>query len=278
MPRLSDVPARWVLENDQSNRLKASHPALWADPQTSCITCRFEKTGTKTFRWWNDDRTEVVDWECNCTAQWILHRHMLLNGVEMTYQKLGWADATDVHSEIVSQAQDYRAQALFYVDSGINLVFWSKTPGTGKSMSMMLLAKELMADGYDVFVVPITELVTMYTSGWRSQEEKHHFERRIMNCGVLVIDDLGKELGDNRIAFLDRMIDQVIRHRVAASLPMLITTNFDREMLATSYGPYVASLLTERCIYLEAQGVDWRGRVALRALDEIGMRRPLVIS
>lgn len=278
MPRLPDVPTRWVLETVESDRLKASHSALWADPQTSCITCRFERTGSKTFRWWNEDRSEVVDWECNCTAQWIMNRYLLFNGIDMTYQKLGWTDATHVHPDVVSQARDYLAQSLFYVDSGFNLIFWSKNPGTGKSMSMMILGKELMQAGHDVFVAPITEVINMYTSGWRSQDEKNYFERRIMNCGVLIIDDLGKEMGQNRIDFLDRLIDQVIRHRVAASQPMLITTNFTKEMLASSYGPYVASLLTERCIYLEARGVDWRENVGLRLLDEISMRRPLVIS
>lgn len=280
MHRLPDVPTRWVLETAESDRLKSAYPALWADPQLSCVTCRFERTGTKTFRWWNEDRSEIVDWECNCTHQWILHRYLLHNGVPMQYQKLGWMDATGVPDETVDQARDYLKRADFYVDAGVNLVLWSPDTGTGKTMTSMLLAKELMRQGADVFVAMMTSIVEMYTSGWRSKEDKDHFERRIMNCGVLVIDDLGKELPENKLDFLDRLIDRVIRHRVASCTPTLITTNHTPDMLKSGYNRFVASLLTESCVYIETAAMDWRPKVNERQIYEAehGLRRPLVIA
>lgn len=280
MPRLPDVPTRWVLETVESDRLKGTYPALWADPQTTCIICRFEKTGSKNFRWWNTIRTDVVDWECNCVHQWILHRYMLSNGIQMKYQRLGWMDAVDVPDATIEQARDYLKRADYYVDAGMNLILWSKNTGTGKTLTLMLVAKTLMEQGHDVFVAQMTSVVEMYTSGWRSKEDKDHFERRIMNCGVLVIDDLGKELPENKLDFLDRLIDRVIRHRVAACTPTLITSNHTPEMLSSGYNRFVASLLTESCIYIETSGNDWRPNVGVRQLREaeLGLRRPLVIG
>lgn len=280
MPRLPDVPMRWLLEEPDSNRLRQQYPSLWADPRKTCITCRFEKTGEKTFRWWNDDRSEIVDWECNCTAQWILHRYMLLNGVHKTYQRLGWSDAVSVPERTQYEAMTYLEQADAYVDRGVNMILHSPDAGTGKTLMLMLTGKKLMELGYDVFVAQMNSIVEMYTSGWRDKADKDHFERRIMNCGVLVVDDLGKEGGQNRIDFIDKLLDRVIRHRVAASAPMLVSTNLTPTQLDSGYNQYVASLLTESAMFVETSGPDWRPKARERMQEEIGLglTRPLVIA
>ena len=93
MPKLPGPRTAWLLEDPDSSRLRRQRPSLWADPIKSCMTCRFEKTGEKSFLWWNDERTEIVTWECNCVAQWIMHRYTLLHGIDTSYQRLGWMDA-----------------------------------------------------------------------------------------------------------------------------------------------------------------------------------------
>jgi len=278
MPTLPDVPRRWLLEEPDSVRLRQQHPALWESPQNSCITCRFEKTGEKTFRWWNEDRSEVVTWECNCIAQWILNRYLLHNGIGKAYQRLGWADAVDVPVQTQMQVMQYLESADAYVERGVNLIL--PDAGTGKTLMLMLLAKGLMQRGHDVFVAQMNSIVEMYTSGWREKSEKDYFERRIMNCGVLVIDDLGKETGQNHVDFIDRLLDRVIRHRTAASTPTHISTNLTPETLRSGYNTYVASLLTETAMFVETSGRDWRPKAQERVQDEIAqlLTRPLVIA
>lgn len=280
MPKLPDVPSRWLLEEPDSVRLRQQHPALWVSPQSSCITCRFEKSGEKTFLWWNEERTEPVTWECNCTAQWILHRYMLNNGVGKTYQRLGWADAEAVPSETQFQILKYLENSDAYVERGVNLILHSPDAGTGKTLMLMLAAKKLMELGHDVFVAQMNTIVEMYTSGWREKADKDHFERRIMNCGVLCIDDLGKESGQNHVDFIDRLLDRVIRHRTASSTPTLITTNLTPEKLDSGYNQYVASLLTETCIFVETSGRDWRpqSRDRMQAEIKLSLTRPLVAA
>jgi DNA replication protein DnaC len=254
---------------------------LWDNPQTSCITCQFHKTGTKTFRWWNDDRTEVVDWECNCTAQWLMHRYMLHHGIGKNYQRLGWADAESVPEQTQLEVLQYLDAADVYVERGVNLILHSPDAGTGKTLMLMLAAKKLLSLAYDAFVAQMNTIVEMYTSGWRDKADKDYFERRIMNCGVLVIDDLGKEkAGDKTIEFIERLLDRVIRHRTAASLPTLASTNLTPEQLDSGYGQYVASLLTETCVFVETSGLDWRPRARERTQEEVKMRlsRPVVVA
>lgn len=280
MPRLPDVPLRWMLEEPESERLRQQYPALWASPQKTCITCQFDRTGEKTFRWWNEGRTEPVTWDCNCTAQWILHRFLLSHGIGKNYQRLGWDDAEAVPEDTQLQILTYLDNAAMYVERGINMILHSPDAGTGKTLMLMLAAKKLLKEGYDAFVAQMNSIVEMYTSGWRDKAEKDHFERRIMNCQVLVVDDLGKETGQNHIDFIDRLLDRVIRHRTANSLPTFASTNLTPEQLRTGYGQYVASLLTETALFVETPGKDWRPQALERMQEEIrlGLTRPLVIA
>lgn len=282
MPRLPDVPLKWMLEEPDSDRLRQQYPDLWASPQTSCITCQFHRSpgGDRTFSWWNEGRTEPAVWECNCTAQWILHRYLLVHGVGKNYQRLAWLDAEAVPEGTQYEILTYLDNAATYVERGVNMILHSPDAGTGKTLMLMLAAKKLLEQGYDAFVAQMNTIVEMYTSGWREKADKDYFERRIMNCGVLVIDDLGKETGQNHIDFIDRLLDRVIRHRTAASLPTLASTNLTPEQLDSGYGRYVASLLTETCVFVETSGADWRPQARERMQEEIrlGLVRPLVIA
>ena len=281
MAKLPRAHHSWVLEEADSNRLKDLYPDLWADPQESCITCQFETKAdrSKTFRWLDDERSEVLDWECDCTSQWILHRKLLHHGIGKAYQRLGWMDAAYVPQEAQDATWEYLADSAWNVEHGVNLILHSPNAGTGKTLMLMLLAKGMIREGRDVYVAQMNTIVEMYTSGWRSADDRAHFERRIMNCGVLGIDDLGKEMGQNRVDFIDRLVDRVIRHRVAQSKPVVVTTNLTRAELDTGYNRYVASLLTESCEFVETSGRDFRPQARIRAKAEHDqhLTRPLVL-
>jgi DNA replication protein DnaC len=282
VPKIPKVDPRWVLEEEDSKRLAGQHPSLWADPQKSCITCLFHKRpeSGRTFRWWNESRTEVVDWECDCTSQWLLHRYLLHHGIGKSYQRLGWLDAQDVPQDTLDATIQYLDNAALYVERGLNMIFHSPDAGTGKTLMLMLMAKGLLARGEDVYVAQMNSIVQMHTTGWRSPEDQQHFERRIMNCAVLGIDDLGKETGQNRVDFIDRLLDRVIRHRTAHALPTITTTNLTPEQVESGYNRYVMSLLTETCTFVETSGLDWRPKARKRHTEEIeqGLIRPLMLG
>lgn len=278
---LPKVNHRWVLEEPESIRLREQFPDLWNDPSESCITCLFHTRPdrVKTFRWYNADHSEIVDWNCNCIDQWRLHRWFLHHGINKAYQRLGWMDAIDVPASVQAAALDYVDNAPLYVERGLNLLLTSPNAGSGKTLTLMLTSKELLDVGVDVYVAQMNTIVEMHTSGWRNDAQRAYFEQRIMNCGVLIIDDLGKERGENRIDFIDKLVDRVFRHRIAAQKPMLVSSNLTWDQIASAYGSYVASLLTETTLVVDASGRDWRPRVHERMREEIRLRltRPLVI-
>lgn len=284
MPKVPSADPRWILEEADSVRLQAEYPSLWNNPEKTCITCLFHtrQDGSRTFRWWDADRNEIVDWQCDCRAQWMMHRYMLAHGIGKGYQRLGWLDASHVPPKAVDQTLEYLAESDWYTERGVNVILHSKNPGTGKTLMLMLLAKGLLASGNDVYVAQMNKIVDMYTGGWRSNEERAYFEQRVMNCKVLCIDDLGKEKADAETAqgMVGRLVDRVIRHRTAQSMPTVITSNLKPEEIGSGYSSYVMSLLTESCTFVEVAGVDWRPRAEARMREEILKRlcRPVVTA
>lgn len=51
------------LTAEESGRISKIHSRL--SSVEACLTCG----GAKRFLWWNEDRSDVVDWDCSCVDQ-----------------------------------------------------------------------------------------------------------------------------------------------------------------------------------------------------------------
>jgi DNA replication protein DnaC len=257
------------LSDPDSARLRKQFPDLWANPHQSCITCG----GKKVFL------SPEGETECNCIEQWALHRFLLNAGIGTAYQRLSWADIdAQVPVDVQEAVMDYALNAERYVNAGIGLILHGDH-GTGKTLLSTLLVKKMLELGYDGYFTRFAEMLDDYTSGWRSNEEREWFIRRVRNAGVLCTDDVGKEY-KGKVDLTGSIFDQVIRARVADAKPLIITTNYKMDDLRKGYGGAVMSLLTESCLDYEVTGTDYRERSRQRMLDEVkaGIVRPLVLS
>lgn len=283
MPRTAAANPKWMLESTESKRLQSEYPTLWTDPHKTCETCLKETKpdGKPTFRWWNEDRSEIVEWDCDCVQQWIMYRYMLSKGIGRAYQRLSWMDATDVPQAALDLTWAYIDKAPVFVSRGVNLLYSSRDMGTGKTMMIMMLAKTLLDRGIDAYTVQMNRVVSLHTAGWRSPEDEKHFERQIMNCRFLLIDDLGKERSDadTSVPFIARMFDRVIRHRVANAMPIAFSSNFTLDQIRQSYGEYVFDLLMESCRTVDVSGPSFRAKVMERTNFEMDndLSRPVVL-
>lgn len=283
------------LRNEEFERLHARHPNLPSKPGGSrCITCR----GAGQYRWHGPDG-QPADWECDCTGQWSLHHFLLNANIGLTYQRLSWGDMTATEPEAVAKVEAYIANAEAYTAAGVGLILYGEM-GTGKTALSSLLLKALLGLGYDGYFTTFGEMLDTFMSTFRDVDEKKWFYRRIKNAGVLVLDDLGKEhrqqtmlskeaaanmgekpgLQRRNMAITDSTFDEVLRHRVANSLPTIITTNFDLTQVQEGYGANIISLLRERSTTYRFTGADFRNDARDRLVTEVeqGLTRPVVLS
>lgn len=260
-----------ILTDPEIERLRAQYPDLPASPRT-CVTCR----GTGTFRWYFEG--EPGDWKCPCEEQFLLHRFLLHAGVELHYQRLFWGDADGIAEDVLAVVEDYIQHFDDYLANGLGLLLWGSM-GTGKSMLSALLLKRVLQRGGDGFFATFHGLLDLFTEGWQRSEHKTWFDKRIRNAGLLVIDDIGREHA-GRSAVAETALDHVLRTRVAADRPTLITTNRHPDELGTLYSGNALSLLSESAIVHEFRGADYRPRHRQRKIDEAkaGLRRPVVFE
>ena len=123
-PLPANPPAVRSLSTAEYNHLKAMYPDLWADPETSCITC--DKKGV--FR--TLVKGEEVEMECDCVEQWILHLWLLNAGVGLAYQRLGWTHVTSVPTGALAEVLSYLDNAAMLAGYGQGLTLASVSRGT----------------------------------------------------------------------------------------------------------------------------------------------------
>ena len=272
-----------LLTEEESSKLRAVHPASALPLPEHCITCG----GSKTFRWWSyaavdytdDGSTSVEEFECPCVEQYLVHRYLLHCNIGLLYQRLSWRDVVIDPSKYAA-ITEWLADADAYIQAGVGIILRGD-PGTGKTLLGALAIKNLIGRGHDCYFTTFNEMLDFYTSTWRDNDEKKWFTKRVKNATVLMIDDPGKESGERRGSGMPiAAMDEVIRHRIAASRPLIITTNDSKEQFEFRYGEYIASLLTERSASIRILGEDFRPLARQRVLDEVkqGLVRPLVLA
>jgi DNA replication protein DnaC len=261
-----------TLTDAEADRLRATIPAaeLPVDPQ-HCITCE----GTGTFQWHAGGR--ICEWKCNCIDQWIMHRYFLHSGIGLSYQRLAWTDVRPDHPAI-EVITDYEDNSDAFVRSGVGLVLHGPN-GTGKTLFAALLLKSLLARGHDGYLTTFREMLDTFTRGFRDNVEQRWFHKRVKNAGVLVVDEVGKESGKDR-DFPMETLEDLIRHRVAHARPTIITTNYGPDKVRSGYGSGLVSLLSERSIFYECRGEDFRPTSNTRVVDEArqNLTRPVTVG
>lgn len=283
LPPLADAVR--TLSNEELDRLRKLYPGLPRSPQ-QCVTC----SGRGNFLWWNEGRTEVVEYECPCVDQWVLHLFFLNSGVGRTYQGLSWEDAGGIEAGARDRVAEWIEHSEAYIRAGCGLILHG-TKGTGKSLLSSLILKWMLVEGYNGYFTTFSEMLSTLMGGFSDPDERTWFYARIKNAQVLVIDDLGREVhkrhavkGDGfkemTSPIASATIDEVLRHRTASSLPTILTTNLDLNELERDYGSNIISLLKERSVLYEFTGKDWRRDARLRLEDEVkrGLTRPVVVG
>ncbi len=118
------------------------------------------------------------------------------------------------------------------------LFMYGKT-GLGKTHLSLAIANEVIDKGYDVYYGSIQSIMDKLESehfGRLPREDS--IKEDILNCDLLIIDDLGTEFTTQ---FTTAELYNIINSRILSSLPTIISTNLDLPEIAQAYSQRVAS-------------------------------------
>ena len=114
--------------------------------------------------------------------------------------------------------------------------------GLGKTFLSACIARQVVTMGYSVVydtAIHVFSCLEKQKFGSATEEEKRMAER-VMECDLLILDDLGTEM---QTAFVSPALYSIINGRILDSKPTIISTNLSLGDLSRRYTPQIASRL-----------------------------------
>lgn len=136
-----------------------------------------------------------------------------------------------------------------------NLLFSGST-GLGKTFLSACIAKTVLLKGYSVVYEPATRLFSVLNRvQFESDEAARREAARYTACDLLILDDLGTEMGGQ---FTNSALYALINDRLLLNKATVISTNLNSEDIEKRYSPQIASRLRGEYIRLAFVGEDIR--------------------
>lgn len=170
--------------------------------------------------------------------------------------KLGISQAEYMKS-IISKCKDFVEK---FKGSGENLLFMGAA-GVGKTYLSNCIAKELIDRYYSVIYLTSNELfdvVGKVKTDKEAPEDMKELYNYILECDLLIIDDLGTELNN---LLVSSQLFFIINHRITVKKSTIISTNLSMSMLRDSYTERVSSRLASNYMPITIYGDDIRQKI-----------------
>lgn len=147
-----------------------------------------------------------------------------------------------------------------------NLLFTGPT-GVGKTFLTNCIARELMDQYYSVIYLSANDLFEVFSKNrfdYQTEEEIRSMYQHVLDCDLLIIDDLGTELNNS---FTSSQLFYCINERMCASKSTIISTNHPLNELRDRYTERVTSRLISKYTVIPLYGGDLRIRQRVACRD-----------
>lgn len=131
-------------------------------------------------------------------------------------------------------------------------------PGLGKTHLSAAIAREVSGKGFSVVYDTAAHVFERFESQKFGREEGDEVSsdvERVLNCDLLILDDLGTEM---TTAFVQSALYRIVNTRLMEKRSTIINTNLSPERLAQRYTPQIASRIEGEYELLPFVGEDVR--------------------
>lgn len=139
--------------------------------------------------------------------------------------------------------------------------------GVGKTFLTHCIAKELLDRCYSVIYLSAIDLFDIFSRqkfAYGQEEEDENMYQYILDCDMLIIDDLGTELNNT---FTTSQLFYCMNEREKRRRPVVISTNLSLSTMRDCYTERVTSRIISSYRVLELYGADIRVQKKLRRRD-----------
>lgn len=134
-----------------------------------------------------------------------------------------------------------RQYAIRFTPDSKNVLFLGGV-GVGKTHLSLAIANVVINRGYSVVFGTSQNIISdLQYERFNDNRNLEYYNRAVLNCDLLVIDDLGTEvLSPSSVAILYNIVNT----RLLSKLPTIITTNFTLDELEERYDQRILSRIT----------------------------------
>ena len=143
---------------------------------------------------------------------------------------------------------------------GGNLIFTGST-GVGKTFLTNCIAKALIDQYQSVIYLSSNDLFDVFSKNkfhYDTEEEMKDMYQYILDCDLLIIDDLGTELNN---AFVSSQLFYCINERLLRKNSTIISTNLSMTMLRDTYSDRISSRIISQYSIIPLYGDDIRTKI-----------------
>lgn len=163
----------------------------------------------------------------------------------------------DYMRRVVARCREF---ADGFPEQGRNILFTGST-GVGKTFLTNCIAKRLIDRYFSVICLSsqdLFELLSRYKFSRDVEEDVEENYRHILDCDMLVIDDLGTEVNNT---FVSSQLFYCVNERISREKGTIISTNLSMGMLRDTYSDRVTSRLMSHYTTIPLYGGDIRMKI-----------------
>lgn len=147
-----------------------------------------------------------------------------------------------------------------FEEKGGNLIFTGST-GVGKTFLTNCIAKALIDKYQSVIYLSSNDLFDIFSKNkfhHETEEEMREMYQYILDCDLLIIDDLGTELNNT---FVSSQLFYCINERLLRKRSTIISTNLSLDMLRDTYSDRISSRIISQYAIIPLYGDDIRTKI-----------------
>lgn len=186
-----------------------------------------------------------------------------------SYYSPNYIDSETGHSSLDTIKDAYGESRKFVDTFGKefrNLFFYGD-PGVGKSFLSNCIAKELIDRSNSVIYLSSFQLFDTLAKGkFERDEQTAKINKHLLNCDLLIIDDLGTELVNSLTV---SQLFLCLNERLLNRKPTIISTNLSLDSLVDIYSERIFSRITSNYTMLKITGDDIRIKKKLMNMEEM---------
>jgi len=155
---------------------------------------------------------------------------------------------------VVNRCQQFARE---FKQNGGNLLFTGST-GVGKTFLTNCIAKALIDNYQSVIYLSSHDLFDIFSKhrfSYNTEEELEEMYQDILECDMLIIDDLGTEVNNT---FVSSQLFYCINERINRKKGTIISTNLSMDMLRDVYSDRITSRLMSHYQTIPLYGADIR--------------------